>query len=132
MSIFYITQLFALIVVLSVISHLGIGSCPLIHQPKPIILHDFNSGENRKLARVLSSFNSLKHFVIEFTGDYGMGNYNDNTCEVADQIIDSLSNHPNLEKDLCLMFKFVRGMAPILFDSPQSSLAGKRKLQQMR
>ena len=57
-----------------------------------------NSGENRKLARVLSSFNSLKHFVIEFTGDYGMGNYsNDNICEVADQIIDSLSNHPNLE-----------------------------------
>jgi len=57
-----------------------------------------NSGENRKLARVLSSFNSLKYFVIEFTGDYGMGNYsNDNICEVADQIIDSLSNHPNLE-----------------------------------
>jgi len=57
-----------------------------------------NSEENRKLARVLSSFNSLKHFVIEFTGDYGMGNYsNDNICEVADQIIDSLSNHPNLE-----------------------------------
>jgi len=56
-----------------------------------------NSGENRKLARVLSSFNSLKHFVIEFTGDYRMGNYNDNTCEVANQIIDSLSKHPNLE-----------------------------------
>ena len=27
-----------------------------------------------------------------------MGNYNNTPCEVADQIIDSLTNHPNLEK----------------------------------
>ena len=54
-----------------------------------------NSEENRLLARVLSSFRSLKHFEIEFAG---AGDYDDTPCDVAVQIIDSLSNHPNLEK----------------------------------
>jgi len=55
-----------------------------------------NSEENRKLARVLSSFSSLKHFQIEFAGnDYGDDGA---PCDVAVQIIYSFSNHPNLEK----------------------------------
>ena len=34
------------------------------------------------------------------------------------------------DADLCLMYKFVRGVAPVLFDAKALSLAGKRKAQQ--
>ena len=52
-----------------------------------------NSGENRKLATVLENFSSLKVFSIEF----GDGYDGDEDCEVSGDIIDALSNHPDLE-----------------------------------